>query len=94
VLSILKLIQKYLLVSLRSQMQYRTSTLMTMIAQLVFSFSDFAGILVLFQRFNNLHGWRVWEVEFHYSIINISFACGEIFARGFEPLRTRELESC
>ena len=82
----IKLTLKYLSISLRAQMQYRFSTLMMALAQVLYSLTDFLGIWILFHRFGNIQGWNVWEIGLFYSLINISFACGEVFARGFEFL--------
>jgi len=44
----------------------------------------FAGVYFLFERFGNIQGWTMFEVLISYSIIAMSFAIGECFARGFD----------
>jgi len=44
----------------------------------------FISMVLLFQRFDTLMGWSVYEVSLCYSIIHMAFSTSECFARGFD----------
>lgn len=72
------------MVSLRSQMQYPASFLMLATAHFVSTFVDILGVWVLFDRFNMVQGWTLFEVGLVYGVIQMGFALAEGFARGFD----------
>jgi ABC-2 type transport system permease protein len=74
----------YVRMVFRCQIQYRSSFLMTMAAQILVPFTVFAGMLLLFQRFGHLGGWSVAEVMLCFASIHVSFAVSECYARGFD----------
>lgn len=78
------LFYKLISVSIRSQMQYPSSFLMLSIAYFVGTFIDILGIWVLFDRFQMVKGWTLYEVGIIYGIIHMGFAIAETFARGFD----------
>jgi ABC-2 type transport system permease protein len=80
----LRLYIRYVGISIRSQMEYRASFVMTSIGQLVATLIEFVGILVLFQRFGSLRGWTLPQVALFYGIANIAFAIAEGVGRGFD----------
>ncbi|MBS0656346.1 MAG: ABC-2 family transporter protein [Verrucomicrobia bacterium] len=73
-----------LLVSIRSDMQYRASFFMLAIAHFFSTFVSILGIWVLFDRFQVIEGWSFAEVAVLYGMMHISFAIAECFARGFD----------
>jgi ABC-2 type transport system permease protein len=75
---------RYIDVSMRSQMQYRASFVMLTLGHLAITGIEFIGILVLFDRFDSLKGWRLPEVAFMYGLVNIAFAIADGAARGFD----------
>ena len=70
--------------SIRSQMQYRTSFLMMTFGQFGMTLIEFMGVWSLFSRFGNLRGWQLAEVALFYGVVSIAFALAEGFARGFD----------
>ena len=42
------------------------------------------AILVLFDRFDSLIGWNVYQVAFIYGIVNVSFAVADAMTTGFD----------
>ncbi len=80
----MKLYFKYLSILLRSQMQYRTSFILLSIGQFFVPFSIFISMYLLFQRFDHIGGWNLYEVALCYAIIHIGFSVSECFARGFD----------
>ncbi len=80
----MKLYFKYLLILLKSQMQYRVSFLLISFGQFFIPFSVFAGLYFMFQRFGNIKGWTFFEVALCFSVIHMAFAISECCARGFD----------
>jgi len=58
----------------RSQLQYRASLALQLLAVFLASFLDFVVILVLFDQVPALGGWSVAEVAFLYALAAIAFA--------------------
>src|SRR5579883_1427684 len=79
-----RLYLRYLEVSLRAQMQYRASFVMLALGQLVITGTEFLAIWAMFARFRSLRGWSLAEVALLYGIVNVAFALGEAFGRGFD----------
>lgn len=80
----LRLYFRYVSISIRSQMQYRASFLMTALGHFVVTGIEIMGIWVLFARFGSLRGWRLPEVALFYGLVNVAFATAEAVARGFD----------
>ncbi len=80
----MKLWLKYADIMLRSQMQYKTSFILTAIGQFLVSFSVFIGIYFMFARFNNVEGFKFSEVLICFSVLLTSFSIAECFFRGFD----------
>jgi len=83
-----RLFGKYLLILLKSQMQYRTSFWLLSFGQFFIPFSVFAGVYILFDRFGQIQGWQFHEVALVFGVIHMSFAIAECFARGFDSFST------
>jgi ABC-2 type transport system permease protein len=79
-----RLYLRYLGVSVRGQMQYRGSFLVLTFATLLNTLVEFVAIWALFQRFGSLRGWGLAEVALLFGLINIAFALGVAFGRGFD----------
>lgn len=80
----LLLYTRYFAVSVRSQLQYRASVLMTMLGHLLVTGFEFFGMWALFDRFGQLRGWSLAEVALLYGMANIAFAFAEAAGRGFK----------
>jgi len=80
----MKLYFKYVVILLKSQMEYRTSFILLSIGQFFVPFSIFIAMYFLFQRFDQLGDWSLYEVALCFAIIHISFSLSECFARGFD----------
>lgn len=80
----MRLFFKYLGISVRSQMQYKTSFLLQTIGHFFTTIIEMIGIIFLFSRFGSLLEWTLQEVAFLYGMINISFAISESIGRGFD----------
>jgi len=80
----IKLYFRYIVILLKSQMQYKVSFFLLSLGQLLVPLTVFAGVYMLFQRFGNIKGWSFFEVALCFSIIHITFAIAECFVRGFD----------
>lgn len=80
----MKLWLKYAGIILRSQMQYKTSFILTAIGQFLVSFSAFIGVYFMFMRFNTVKGFKFTEVLICFAVLLTSFSVAECFFRGFD----------
>ncbi|MHB1002136.1 MAG: ABC transporter permease [Armatimonadota bacterium] len=83
-LNSLRLYLHYISVSIRGQMQYKTSFILMAAGGLLLSFTEFLGVWVLFDRFGSIKGWTLPEAALLYGIANTAFSVTEAFARGFD----------
>ena len=70
--------------SVRAQMQYKTSFLLSSLGQFASTGIEIAGIWALFTRFGSLEHWNVAEVCLFYGLVNIAFAIADGLATGFD----------
>ena len=80
----MRLWARYLAISLRAQMQYRSAFFFSSLGQFLATGIEFAGIWVLFSRFGGLRDWSLWEVALFYGVVNVSFAIADAFSTGFD----------
>lgn len=80
----LALLVRMLGVSVRAQMQYRTSFLLLSLGQLGVTAIEFAGVWALFDRFGRLPHWTLAEVAVFYGVVNVAFALADAVSRGFD----------
>lgn len=80
----MKLYFRYISILFKSQMEYRTSFILLSIGQFFVPFLTFVGIFLLFQRFNSIAGWSLYEIALCYSVIHMSFSISECLVRGFD----------
>ena len=80
----LALYGRYLGVSVRAQMQYRASFMLTALGLFMVSGIEFLGIWALFDRFGSLRDWALAEVALFYGVVNVAFSIAEASARGFD----------
>lgn len=69
---------------LKSDLEYRSSFILSLISQILVMFSYYVVILALFNKFNNIKGFTLYEVLLCFSIIQFGFAFVEVFARGVD----------
>ena len=75
-------------ISIRGQMQYRASFVLTSIGQFVTTGVEIVGIWALFDRFGALPHWTLAEVAFFYGVVNVAFSFTDALARGFDLFGT------
>ena len=80
----MKLYFKYAGILLKSQMQYKTSFIMTTVGQFLVSFTAFLGIYFMFTRFHSVNGFTFSEILLCFSIVLMAFSITECLVRGFD----------
>ena len=79
-----KLYLKHLKLHIASQLEYKSSIIISFIAQIFVYFTYYFIIIALFQRFNNISGFNMYEVLLCFSIINFGYSINETFFRGID----------
>lgn len=80
----MKLIKKYIEMYLKSQLEYRSSFILTCIAQLLtVSLSSFM-VFILMDKFNFLEDYNVYELMLGIALVQFGFSFSECFFRGFD----------
>ena len=69
---------------MRADWQYRASTIIFTIGQVLAALLDFAAILVVFAQVRALAGWSLYDVLFLYATSGIAFALGDLFVSPVE----------
>lgn len=80
----MKLYKKYLLLHLKSTLQYKASFILTFISQFFVFFTYYFVIVSLFDKFGNIKGFTVYEVLLTFSIVYFGYSVNETFARGID----------
>lgn len=81
----LAIYRRLLDVQLRSQLQYRLSFLLDLIATALVVAVEFGSIALVFNRFGNIGGWSLGEVAFLYGLVEIAFGLADMVFAGFDP---------
>lgn len=84
----MKLYFKYLKIHFMSQMEYRTSFILLSIGQFFVPFLIFVSMVLLFDKFENILGWTLYEVALCYSVMHMAFSISEALGRGFDMFST------
>jgi len=70
--------------NIKSQLEYKASFIMNSISQLFVFFTYYFIIIALFNKFDNIQGYSVYEVLLCFSIIHFGYAVNETFFRGID----------
>ncbi len=76
---------RLLKVQIRSQMQYRASFLVDILATGLITILEFASIALIFGRFGDFQGWSLGEVAFLYGQVETAFGLMDMVFSGFDP---------
>lgn len=74
--------------SIRSQLAYRTSFALQVLAQFLITFVEFLALWALLDRFGSIKGWRLPEVCFFYGTVNMMFAICAAMTTGLDHFGT------
>ena len=80
----MKIYFKSLSLHLKSELEYRVNFILSLLSQVLIFFSYYFVIIALFNKFNNIAGFTMYEVLLCFSIIQFGFAFNEVFARGID----------
>jgi viologen exporter family transport system permease protein len=84
----LRLYAHYVRASVRGQLQYRASFVMSAIGAFLSTGSEFVAVWALFDRFGQVRGWTLPEVALFYAMISITWAVCDAVSRGFDQFGT------
>lgn len=82
----IRLYGKYLLIHLKSDMQYKASFLLLTVGNFLMQFSTFLGVYFMFTRFYSVDGFTYPQVLLCFSVVTMAFSLAEMFASGLERL--------
>lgn len=80
----MSLLKKYIKIHFMSQIAYKTSFILLCIGQFFVPFLIFISMLLLFDKFNHLLTWSLYETALVYSVIHMAFSLSEFISRGFD----------
>jgi len=80
----MKLYFKFFAMHLKSRMAYKRSFIFSVIGQFLTSFTIFAAMYFLLDRFDTVRGYTLEECLLASGVIMMSFAIAECFFRGFD----------
>ena len=80
----MKIYINYLKLHLKSLCEYKSSLILSILSQILVFFSFTFVITSMFDKFNNIKGFTLYEVLLTFSIINFGYAINEVFARGLD----------
>ncbi len=80
----LRLYARYIGISIRSQMEYRASFLLQTVAHFLLTGIDIVAVWALFERFDSIQGWSLYEVCVFYGMISAAFSINDALTRGFD----------
>lgn len=84
----LGLYRRYIAISIRGQLQYRASFVMTTIGAFLITGVEFLAIWALLDRFGQIRGWTLPEIALFYGLISITWALCDAIGRGFDQFAT------
>lgn len=68
----------------KSILEYKSSFIISFFSQIIIFFSYYFIIIALFDKFDNIKGFTLYEVLLCFSIIQFGYAFCEVFARGID----------
>lgn len=80
----MKLYLYYLKMHLKSRMQYKISFILAFLSQILTFFTYYFIIIAMFQKFNNIKGFTLYEVLLTFAVIQFGYSFNQTFARGID----------
>ncbi|NLA76315.1 MAG: hypothetical protein GX851_00535 [Clostridiales bacterium] len=80
----MKMYLKFVVIHLKSEMQYKASFFFLILGQFLTSFAAFLGMYFLMSRFGAVEGFTFSEVLLCFSVVLMAFSLSECFVRGFD----------
>ena len=85
----MRLYFKFIWMFIKSEMEYKLSFFLSMIASTLGTLVSVLGIVFLLQKFGAVGGWKLEEVMLITGIATFAYTCVEMFLRGLDMLYTR-----
>ncbi|HEU4732333.1 MAG TPA: ABC-2 family transporter protein [Kofleriaceae bacterium] len=82
----LRLYAHYARASIRSQLAYRASFVMSAAGVFLTTTTEFVAVWALFDRFGQIRGWTLPEIALFYGMISVTWALCDATSRGFDQL--------
>jgi len=80
----MRLYLKFFSMHLKSQMQYKVSFFLTLLAQFLISFTEMLVIYFMFSRFESIENFTFEQSMLCYAVVLMAFSAAQMFARGFD----------
>ena len=80
----MRLYIKYMAMHMKAQMQYKLSFALTVLGQILVSFTTLLGMWFMLDRFHGVEGFTPAQVLLCFSVILMAYSLAEIFGRGFD----------
>lgn len=77
---------KYVLMCLKSQMQYRVSFFLVVLGQFLAAFASYLGVTFMFTRFHAVDEFTYEQVLLCYGVVLAAFSLAELLAGGFSKM--------
>ena len=68
----------------KSLLEYKSSFIIGFLSQFLVFFTYYFIIIALFDKFDNVKGFTLYEVLLTFAIIQFGYAFNEVFARGID----------
>jgi len=81
---VVKLYFECLKQNFKKELEYKASCILNFIGQIFVYFTYYFIIIALFEKFNNIKGFTLYEVLLCFSIINFGYSINETFFRGID----------
>lgn len=78
----MKLYINYILINLKSQMQYKISFFLTILGQFITAFTTFFGLTFIFLRIKAVDGFTYEQVLLCFAVVMMAFSIGEMIGGG------------
>jgi ABC-2 type transport system permease protein len=78
----MKLYLNFIILNLKSQMQYKVSFLLTALGQFITAFAAFFGLYFIFSRVSAVDGFTYEQVILCFAVMMMAFSLGEMFGGG------------
>ena len=80
----MSLLLNYMSIHLRIRMQYKVSFFLTLLTQLLTLLVEIFVLKSMFNKFNLLESYSVYELYFNFSIVWLGYSLAQMLGRGFD----------
>ena len=84
----LRIYRKLILLSIRSQLEYKASFWIALVSYFFTAFADLFVIWILLERFQRILGWSFAEITLLYGVVHIGFALADMLGKGLDNFDT------